>query len=763
MARAIKVAIVGAGIAGLTAAWHLAKRGYHVRVFEQRVYLGGKLGAHRGRVNLAPAKPVPGDGTPHARDDESKKPPIKPHVSMLLDGHGDEVIRTLDQSQLPEWMPPLMEAHLQHRRSALGLSTAGAQSILPARCLEVERVHPPQSVAADQTATKSDREHVQAEWRVKWDERTVFDVTLYSNPFAPQRASATTEPKPQHLAIEISDAVYHEHCYHLFCNWYRNFWSLMDQIGIEKREAFSKHNELYHLFPGDAPIGQRTRTLEKLSAVGSGGKNLLSGAASPADMATWFYSMADLVSQPINPGRYLDQTSVHALLRSGWYATEESAKFHEFLLAKAFAVPPYLSSAYAYQAYIKYTLMDPDPMLWVLKGNSYHALFKKFEERLRSLPAPGQCDLALGMEVTQLLKPNDRITELKVRPADIFGSMRDPDDGKPAQRPGEGSASRFHPDYVILAVPPIALADLGGPFREHVPGLANVRKLQSGVTAALDLYFKRHLPDIPNGHVVLRDSRYGLTFVDNTQCWPRTDPNLTDLQQVHSDGSQTTSTCLNVAITDFYKIDGLSKPEATKLVIDELQEYLQFDPQDIDYSRTYLQMNNNEPLFLNEVGSEPWRPDTRTEIPNLFLAGDFCDNEIGVVSVEGAVVSGLLAARAVQARAREDWQEGKLTDVRPLLHDAKELEPICVELPETYPELNTAALKLMLAPYAVAAKTLARGEEFARHPERAFALREVKASVADMAAAPGEMAADGFNFAAAAAQWLAELPYKGDR
>ena len=768
MSRPIRVAIVGGGIAGLTAAWHLIKRGFEVRLYEERICLGGKLGAHRGRIDLTGASPPSSKSYAAPAGSQSQSAHAKRPV--LSREQVSALSKALEAGSVPDWILKPVRKHLGERRKAVRPSEYGANGEavrLAANRLRVDTKHGLARAAAksasarrravDEAAGESPRRpEVQAEWRATDSAHgspIEFDITLYRwNPSDSHKVKGE-------VVIEVSDTVYHEHCYHLFCNWYRNFWALMDQIGLEKCEAFTPHDTLIHLFPGTAPIAKRARTLTRLSAVQTAGDNLLSGAASVPDLAAWFYSMADLVSQPINPGRYLDQTSVHALLRSGWYATEQSAQFHEFLLAKAFAVPPYLSSAYAYQAYINYTLTDPDPMLWILNGNSYHALFNTFEERLRGYD---KFTLELGTTVTTLEEARGRITGFKIRPSDIFGSPRDPDDGKMLVDPAiKDTDPGFEPDYVILAVPPAALAELAGPLRQNVPGLSSVRKLQSGVTAALDLYFKRTLHDIPKSHVVLRGSRYGLTFVDNSQCWNPSDPNIKGREDPHHPGQK--FTCLNVAITDFYKIEGLKKPEAIGLVIEDLAEFLDFKPDDIDYSRTYLQMNTNEPLFLNEVGSEPWRPGTRTEIPNLFLAGDFCENEIGVVSVEGAVVSGLLAARAVQARAREDSHQGTLADVDPLWANDEALTPIEVLRPNTYPGVNTTALKLILTPYAVAAKAWARAEEFARYPERALTSRELKASVADMADAPGEMAADWFNFAVEAAQWMAELPYDKNR
>src|SRR5215813_13863261 len=44
--REVRVAIAGAGIAGLTAALRLAQRGYKVTLYEANPFLGGNLSAH---------------------------------------------------------------------------------------------------------------------------------------------------------------------------------------------------------------------------------------------------------------------------------------------------------------------------------------------------------------------------------------------------------------------------------------------------------------------------------------------------------------------------------------------------------------------------------------------------------------------------------------------------------------------------------------------------------------------------------------------
>ena len=54
---------------------------------------------------------------------------------------------------------------------------------------------------------------------------------------------------------------------------------------------------------------------------------------------------------------------------------------------------------------------------------------------------------------------------------------------------------------------------------------------------------------------------------------------------------------------------------------------------------------------MNDVGAWTYRPDAATKLANLYLAGDYCRSAIDLVSMEGAVSTGLLAAEAVRSAA----------------------------------------------------------------------------------------------------------------
>jgi hypothetical protein len=154
-------------------------------------------------------------------------------------------------------------------------------------------------------------------------------------------------------------------------------------------------------------------------------------------------------------------------------------------------------------------------------------------------------------------------------------------------------------------------------------------------------------------------------------------------------------TFLNLVMSDFSVFEQYTSSQDIELIkeylFEELRHYIEFDYRwgdpngDIDRDRCHLQTNVSEELFTNQVGTWEFRPGPTCAIPNLFIAGDHCKTCVDVVTIEGAVVSGLMAAEAIRQRAAIG-------------------EPIEIVEPETYPQAAMAAIKLMGAPYAYAAK-----------------------------------------------------------
>jgi uncharacterized protein with NAD-binding domain and iron-sulfur cluster len=546
-----------------------------------------------------------------------------------------------------------------------------------------------------------------------------FEVTVYErNAYAGGLLSAHTH----------GDGHYHEHCYHMFLNWYNNFWQLVEDIGLRRDEHFEPREMVRYLRRGTTSIAERSHGLYSPGSPTHILDNMLSGVAPPPDMFLSAYSLIDLLTQQFRPGRLLDQYSVNSFMQSRPYASEHSALLHEYTLAKAFAVPSYLTSASSYKSFIKYGLPHPDPLLWTLRSNAEHGLIDPLCARLRALGV----DIRLASPVKSLAQlfdvyqEGDRITcdayiqlalgdpmvdsRSAAPPPECFVGQGHPSwEGviplKTADQPSWARAARPKPpalrhDYVILAVPhgvlpkflaPDSVAARYGldaviaevvarsPRAVSALRLPRVAKLKSEPMAALDVHFTRKLPGIPREHVVLMDSPYGLTFIDNSQAW--------------DDGGPT---ALNVMLTDFKALANLEPVDVVTTTLAELSEYIDFDRDDVDWNRIHLQTNIGDKLFINEVGSEAYRPGpTATEVPQLFLAGDFCRTPIDVVTVEAAVVSGLQAVNALQRQAVHD---GWLGDRDPAAR------PVDIVVPDAYPDAQLMGLKLLLAPHAYAAK-----------------------------------------------------------
>lgn len=466
---------------------------------------------------------------------------------------------------------------------------------------------------------------------------------------------------------------YHDVYPHMFCSWYHNLWSIIEHdLGFKREELFEPRTSVKLLRKGSS----RYLELTNASTLQGAWQNLRSGVVPFADMVVWGFSMLDLVSQPFHPEQLLSRYSVNGFLHSRPYTTERSAELHDLFLMEVWSVHGDLTSASSYKDFIKYSLTfpQPAPFAWLLKSNLYEGLIRPFEEKLKEDPNP--CSIKTEHEVISvgINEPNGPI-RLKVMAADEKAKAEDV-------------------DYVVLAVPPKALSNLvqasvgkkGKRIVDMLPQLSELRRLRAEPIPVLNLYFKKKLADIPREHVGLSGSGYDLTFLDLSQLWTD-DPYVKDV------------TALTLAASDYYMIPSETGHEQAHLLIKRLHEYLPVfnpgerwgDPEsDIDWDISHFQTNENHKLFINQVGSEQWYPPAHyEELPGVFFAGDFCKSPLEIATVEAAVMSGLLAAKALCLA------EGR---------KGAPVAPVEVILPETHSDRTILAAKLAAAPYAYAAK-----------------------------------------------------------
>lgn len=496
-----------------------------------------------------------------------------------------------------------------------------------------------------------------------------------------------------------SSKAFHEHSYHMFLNWYHNFFQVADDIGV--RQEFVPLERVRFLREGQFPKMTELVNFGALSAVP---QNLFSGVLSVPDMFLYMYSVIDLLGTPMKQNRYRDLISVNAFAASKPYATDASVGMYDEYLAKTFAIASYLTSAKTFQTFLEYGAFDPTPLYWALAGDSFDTFLHPLETKLRRLGV----NIVFNRQATELALDADgnvsrikfekcenfnpslseitwdqfRITALKDKPREF-----DPPEGIVLDGP------------LILAIPHNSLSDLLNPaILNRSPELGECEKLLSVPMASVHLHlnskFSRRLETmrakLPPEPVVLLNSKYKLSFVSNSSLWPGL--RETYLNVVASDSRPLGHLLAPNAFTK----DGDWKPEDSKLSIDdpvttldhilhEFRRFVPFEENEIDTELLELDRNSGRELFINDIGSWQWRPDTRTKIKNLFLAGDYCKTSIDVVCLEGAVVSGLEAAEHVRRYCKVG-------------------SPIKIVAPKRYPYFAFWPYKLLLAPYAASAK-----------------------------------------------------------
>jgi hypothetical protein len=469
---------------------------------------------------------------------------------------------------------------------------------------------------------------------------------------------------------------------HMYATWYHNFWRLLgDVTDVDRAELFLPLSTVKQLARGDFPNftglteGYSPRHMLQ---------NLFSGVGPPADMFVFGYAMVDLLAERLNPTMTLDAVSVNGFLRARPYMTERAAEAYDSFITRVWAISSSLASADDYRTYLSYSFAEPTPALWLARGS---ALRQVIGPLTAALEAAG-VEIARSVQATTVSCTDGRVSEVGLQNTEF--------DPISYTWKGVGDGWTEEVDELVLAVPARALSrlartgELGRRVVEVEPGIAEISRMRRHHVPILHLYFTRKLRRIPAEPVGLLGSRFDLAFTDISQTWE-------DVEDFAS------RTVLSVSSSDPYGLPGTSPREDALAMIVELAQYLEFEPattwggsRDIDWERTRYDTNRDAQLFINETGTDAWRPTASCEgISNLWFAGDFCQNGIGMTTVESAVATGLEAASALVERRGVG-------------------APVELVGPESRGDALFVWLRYAWAPYAFAATAWSRGSDCLR-------------------------------------------------
>jgi uncharacterized protein with NAD-binding domain and iron-sulfur cluster len=203
----------------------------------------------------------------------------------------------------------------------------------------------------------------------------------------------------------------------------------------------------------------------------------------------------------------------------------------------------------------------------------------------------------------------------------------------------------------------------------------------------IQFYLSKPL-NIVRGHMTFIDAPWALTALTQGQFWF-----ARKFTRDYGDGRVVD--CLSVDISD-WDTPGIvyrkpakrcSRAQVAKEVLEQIKAHLNDNGTDvltddmvhswhldpaIAWHPSRRRNSNDEPLLVNTVGTWPKRPQARTKVPNLFLAGDYVQTNVDLATMEGANESGRAAVNGLL-----DAAGSKAPPVRMFsLYDPPEMEPL---------------------------------------------------------------------------------------
>jgi phytoene dehydrogenase-like protein len=410
---------------------------------------------------------------------------------------------------------------------------------------------------------------------------------------------------------ELENGARLDHGYHVFPGWYANTRRLLDQLGLAGH--LIPIERVHYVKPGAFPS---LCTLRSMTSPLHLWENLTAGLVPWYDAVLASYFALDLASTSFNQRSYLDRVSANGFLRSRLYATDGVAKAHHHFVLQAASIPNYEMSAMTAKRITASWFRVPTPIFSILDGDLQTRFIDPFARCLEKLGV----ETRLDQKVVGLDLEKGRVVRIRLAGAEPI-----------ALGPG---------DVVVLTTPhgvtttlvddDFFAAERAAPENEDQKLLADLVHLRSAPMAAFHVFFKERVPGIPPEHTVLLDTPAELSFVDISQHWK----------------GRFDTTVLSCIASEFAPLARLSPSALRTHLVGELLGALNgaVGASDVDWQRTSVFPNVTTPLFLNTVGAWTYRPNTRTRLANLYVAGDWCRNGADLTTMEGAVASAHLTA-----------------------------------------------------------------------------------------------------------------------
>lgn len=433
-----------------------------------------------------------------------------------------------------------------------------------------------------------------------------------------------------------------EHGYHVFPAWYPNVRAIVNRIGVHLIDF-----DCYHfLLPGEYPKRITVRGPSSLSAVWH---NTFHGLLPWYHNILYFYSVLDMISRPLSEKSFLDRVSQIGLIRGKWYSSESVAEISQENVLKASAIPAYDLSAMTAKRIGSYWVRVARPFLSVLPGDLQTVFI---DPQVRELEALG-VEIRHDSDVRGVVLDNGRVSAVTL-----------------------ADGSTVSADVYALCTPfEITRTWLNDNLYEADPGLGNMHFLEAQPMAALHLRLRHPLPDLPREHIFFHGSHYALSLIDASRIWSGHDGKAE----------------LSFIASNYGPLQQVSEEGAKNLLLKEICEYLPITPSDVE--GWDLNPNTSVPLFINTIGAWPNRPRPKSQVTNLYLAGDFVRNPVDLACMEGAVSAALETAVQI------------LSD-----YDQTSSLPV-VKVPQEWPRSLLVAARLLAFPIVATARLFAWIEE----------------------------------------------------